>query len=213
MRRKDVIYWVIVIMFLNIPFILSTGAHNFSSSPESSFVIQDKAGIISTSVQNHIVSINDYLDNKNLANVVILTYDEDITGDKEYFIENYKRTWNIERDNQTFIIAIFPKEIVISVDDAIRPYFSDLLLQGFQRKIIQARQEGNLDEVLLEITQKVQGKLKNHGWIDIQAYKVKDTFSDFFFHLGISTKKSTPDEWIYEMEYNLKKIERTIKNP
>jgi len=209
MKRKQLMCWLITIIFLNPPFIISMGTYSSPLNSKSSYMVQDNAGLISTSAKDQIISINNYLENKNSASLFILTFDEDITGNKEYFINNYKRTQKI--DSNTFIIAIFPNEIVINVGKMIKPYFSDLLIEGFQRKIIQGRQNGNLDDVLLEITQKVQQKLKQHGWADIQLYKIKCFFKDFLVHIGISTDSFIQKDLMYVIKYNIKEVERALE--
>ncbi|HHV39667.1 MAG TPA: hypothetical protein GXX70_09310 [Tepidimicrobium sp.] len=211
-ERKNYIYWILVLLLISVPFVKSTGAHHFPSSPDSSFVIQDKAGIISTSIQQQIVSINDYLHNKNYVNVIFLTFDENIKGDKDYFLNNYKRTWHTDKNIRTFIVAIFPSEIVLSIDKTIRSHFSDLLLEGFQRKIIKGRQERNLDEVLLEITLRVQEKLKGQGWVNIQAYKIKDYFKQVSILLGISKDTTSPMETVaFRINQKVKDIKNAME--
>jgi len=209
MKGKELAYWICVFLLVSIPFMQSTGAHNFPSGADSSLVVQDKAGIISASIQQQIVSINDYLQNKNLANVVILTFDDNIKGDKDYFINNYKRKWDVG-DNRTFIIAIFPNDVVINVDKAIAPYFSDLLLEGFQRKIMQAKREGNLDEALLEVTQKVHEKLKGHGWASLQMYKIKEYVNNALAHFGVGGETTTMDRFIYGVSRRAREVERAL---
>lgn len=175
-------------------------------------MIQDNAGLISTKAKDQIISINSYLKNKNSANVVILTFDNETignVGDKEFFINNYKKEKGV--GEHTFIIAIFSNETVIDVNKTIKPYFTDLLIEGFKRKIDQGRENGNLNEVLLEITQKVQQRLKQHGWINIQLYKVKNFFSDFLLHLGITSDNSVEEDLTYRLKSKLRKIENVLE--
>lgn len=210
MKLKYIIYFFITVIFLNLPFITSIGAHNFPIDSNAPYMIQDNAGLISSKAKDQINSINSYLKNKNSANVVILTFDETdkCIVDKEFFIYNYKKEKEIGEN--TFIIAIFPNETVINVDKFLEPYFSDLLLDGFKRKIKQGKENGNLDEVLLEITQKVQQKLKQHGWISIQLYKVKDFFSDVLIRLGFTSDNSAGKDLAYSIKKKLRKIERSL---
>ncbi len=98
----------------------------------------------------------------------------------------------------------------ITTDKFLEPYFSNLLLDGFKRKIKQGKENGNLDEVLLEITQKVQQKLKQHGWISIQLYKVKDFFNDFLVRLGLTSDNSIEKDLTYSIKKKLRKIERSL---
>lgn len=118
--------------------------------------------------------------------------------------EQYK---NAEK-NDIFLI-VFPNKIVLSIDKTIRSHFSDLLLEAFQRKIIKGRQEGNLDEVLLEITLKVQEKLKGQGWVNIQAYKIKDYFKQVSILLGISKDTTSPMETV---AFGINQKVKDIKN-
>lgn len=209
MKLKYIIYFFIAVVFLNLPFITSIGAHNFSIDPNAPYMIQDNAGLISSKAKDQINSINSYLKNKNSANVVILTFDESVEDiDKESYINKYKKEKRIGEN--TFIIAIFPKETVINVDESLEPYFSDLLLDGFKRKIKQGKKDGNLDEVLLEITQKVQQKLKQHGWVNIHLYKIKDFFNDFLIRLGLTSDNSIEKDLTYSIKKKLRKIERLL---
>lgn len=209
MKLKYIIYFFITVIFLNLPFITSIGAHNFPIDPNAPYMIQDNAGLISSKAKDQINSINSYLKNKNSANVVILTFDESVEDiDKESYINKYKKEKGIGEN--TFIIAIFPKETVINVDESLEPYFSDLLLDGFKRKIKQGKEDGNLDEVLLGITQKVQQKLKQHGWVNIHLYKIKDFFNDFLVRLGLTSDNSIEKDLTYSIKKKLKKIERLL---
>jgi hypothetical protein len=209
MKLKYIIYFFITVIFLNLPFITSIGAHNFPIDPNAPYMIQDNAGLISSKAKDQINSINSYLKNKNSANVVILTFDESVEDiDKESYINKYKKEKGIGEN--TFIIAIFPKETVINVDEPLEPYFSDLLLDGFKRKIKQGKEYGNLDEVLLEITQKVQQKLKQHGWANIHLYKIKDFFNDFLVRLGLTSDNSIEKDLTYSIKKKLRKIERSL---
>lgn len=209
MKLKYIIYFFITVIFLNLPFITSIGTHNFPIDPNAPYMIQDNAGLISSKAKDQINSINSYLKNKNSANVVILTFDESVEDiDKESYINKYKKEKGIGEN--TFIIAIFPKETVINVDESLEPYFSDLLLDGFKRKIKQGKEDGNLDEVLLEITQKAQQKLKQHGWISIQLYKVKDFFNDVLIRLGFTSDNSAGKDLTYSIKKKLRKIERSL---
>lgn len=209
MKLKYIIYFFITVIFFNLPFITSIGAHNFPIDPNAPYMIQDNAGLISSKAKDQINSINSYLKNKNSANVVILTFDESVEDiDKESYINKYKKEKGIGEN--TFIIAIFPKETVINVDKFLEPYFSDLLLDGFKRKIKQGKKDGNLDEVLLEITQKVQQKLKQHGWVNIHLYKIKDFFNDFLVRLGLTSDNSIEKDLTYSIKKKLRKIERSL---
>lgn len=209
MRWKYLIYFFITVFFFNLPFITSIGAHDFPIDANIPYMIQDNAGLISSKAKDQINSINSYLKNKNSANVVILTFDESVEDiDKESYINKYKKEKGIGEN--TFIIAIFPKETVINVDESLEPYFSDLLLDGFKRKIKQGKKDGNLDEVLLEITQKVQQKLKQHGWVNIHLYKIKDFFNDFLVRLGLTSDNSIEKDLIYSIKKKLRKIERSL---
>lgn len=209
MKLKYIIYFFITVIFLNLPFITSIGAHNFPIDPNAPYMIQDNAGLISSKAKDQINSINSYLKNKNSANVVILTFDESVEDiDKESYINKYKKEKRIGEN--TFIIAIFPKETVINVDESLEPYFSDLLLDGFKRKIKQGKEDGNLDEVLLEIAQKVQQKLKQHGWVNIHLYKIKDFFNDFLVRLGLTSDNSIEKDLTYSIKKKLRKIERLL---
>lgn len=214
MKLRYSIYFFITVIFLNLAFITSIGAHNFPIDPKSSYPIQDNAGLLSSKAKDKIASIDSYLKNKNSANVVILTFDNEIikdVGDKEFFINNYKKEKGI--DENSFIIAIFPKETIIVVNNSIRPYFTELLIEGFERKINEGRENGNLDEVLLEITQKVQQRLKQHGWLSIQLYKIKDFFNDFLTHLGLTTDDTSYGEGLaYKMKHKLKDVEDALDN-
>jgi len=205
MKSKYLIYFFITVILLNISFITSIEVHNFSIDPNMLYMIQDNAGLISAKAKDQIISINNYLKNKNSVNVVILTFDKTVGNniDKEFFINNYKKEKGI--DKNTFIIAIFPKETVINVDESLEPYFSDLLLDGFKRKIKQGKEDGNLDEVLLEITQKVQQKLKQHGWVNIHLYKIKDFFNDFLVRLGLTSDNSIEKDLTYSIKKKMKK--------
>lgn len=209
MKLKYIIYFFITVIFLNLPFITSIGAYNFPIDPNAPYMIQDNAGLISSKAKDQINSINSYLKNKNSANVVILTFDESVEDiDKESYINKYKKEKGIGEN--TFIIAIFPKETVINVDKSLESYFSDLLLDGFKRKIKQGKEDGNLDEVLLEITQKVQQKLKQHGWVNIYLYKIKDFFNDFLVRLGLTFDNSVEKDLTYSIKKKLRKIERLL---
>ncbi len=209
MKLKYIIYFFITVIFLNLPFITFIGAHNFPIDPNVPYMIQDNAGLISSKAKDQINSINSYLKNKNSANVVILTFDESVEDiDKESYINKYKKEKGIGEN--TFIIVIFPKETVINVDKSLKSYFSDLLLDGFKRKIKQGKEDGNLDEVLLEITQKVQQKLKQHGWVNIYLYKIKDFFNDFLVRLGLTFDNSIEKDLTYSIKKKLRKIERLL---
>lgn len=210
MKSKYLIYFFITVILLNISFITSIEVHNFSIDPNMLYMIQDNAGLISAKAKDQIISINNYLKNKNSANVVILTFDKTVGNniDKEFFINNYKKEKGI--DKNTFIIAIFPNEIIIDMDETIKPYFSDLLVEGFKRKIKQGKEDGNLDEVLLDITQKIQQKLKQHGWINVQLYKVKDFINDFLVCLGLTSDNSVEKNLMY-IRRQLRDIERVFE--
>ena len=109
-------------------------------------------------------------------------------------------------------IPKFAASIRRQIDKTIRSHFSDLLLDGFQRKIIKGRQEGNLDEVLLEITLKVQEKLKGQGWVNIQAYKIKDYFKQVSILLGISKDTTSPMETVaFGINQKVKDIKNTME--
>ena len=86
----------------------------------------------------------------------------------------------------------------------------NFFLYILKRKIKQGKENGNLDEVLLEITQKIQQKLKQHGWISIQLYKVKDFFSDVLIRLGFTSDNSAEKDLAYSIKKKLRKIERSL---
>lgn len=204
--RVNMIYWIILLIIMSIPFIHPIGIQEFSST-DSYLTLQNKPELFFTS-NWETIPVKNYVCN-NKVNVIVLTFDDSVRGDKEYFINNYKKT--LEVDKNVFIIALFPNEVVINIDKTVQPYFSDLLLEGFERKILKAKQNNELDKVLMEVAEKVQEKIEKKGWVSFQSYKARSYLEDLLIRLKI-IKGSTYGwlRFLLDISDKAKKIESAL---